>query len=217
MPRQGRADAHRPARRRDEGVGAGGALATCAPSADTLGIPSDFLEKTDIHIHVPAGAIPKDGPSAGRHHRSPRWSRCSPASASAHDVAMTGEITLRGQVLPVGGIKEKVLAAHRAGIKRDHPAGAQREGPGRRPRAGPQGAGVRLRHPHGRGAQGGARGEPGRPQAARHHRRAAAGATAGPGPESRRGRPRLTRRLGRRGPLHRRSRHWVALTRAPVS
>ncbi|MDP3275845.1 MAG: endopeptidase La [Deltaproteobacteria bacterium] len=82
-----------------------------------LGLPDDFLEKSDIHIHIPAGAMPKDGPSAGVTMFAALVSMLR-GIRIRHDVAMTGEITLRGRVLPVGGIKEKVLAAHRAGIKR---------------------------------------------------------------------------------------------------
>jgi ATP-dependent Lon protease len=92
------------------------ALSFIRSNSALLGIPDDYFDNHDIHIHVPAGAIPKDGPSAGVTMLTALTSLLTDKTIKK-DLAMTGEITLRGQVLPVGGIKEKVLAAHRAGIK----------------------------------------------------------------------------------------------------
>ncbi len=119
------------------------ALSLVKARAESLRIDQERLDKSDIHIHVPAGAIKKDGPSAGVALYTALVSLLTDRNVRA-DVAMTGEISLRGQVLPIGGVKEKTLAAHQAGIKTVMLPDRNRKRRGRYPRQRARGAGYPL-------------------------------------------------------------------------
>ena len=155
MAGPGPAGADRPAGRRDEGVGAGGAVVRAGPGAVSWGCAPTSSAIGEIHIHVPAGRRPQGRPLGGHHHRLVLVSLASGIPIRS-DVAMTGELTLRGRVLPIGGLKEKLLAAVGAGMRLvDHPQRQRRRAVGDpRPRAG-EGQDRAGAH-HGRGAAPGA-------------------------------------------------------------
>ncbi len=92
------------------------ALSYVRSRSDALGVDAAALEGKRFHVHFPAGAVPKDGPSAGITMTTALVLASSPGAPVAPEVAMTGEVTLQGRVLPIGGVKQKVLAAHRAGV-----------------------------------------------------------------------------------------------------
>ncbi|MEJ0044468.1 MAG: S16 family serine protease [Rhizomicrobium sp.] len=146
VARQGPHADHRQARRRDEGVDRRGAVLCPAPRRPASASSRPLFDKIDIHVHVPEGATPKDGPSAGLAMATSIISVITGIPVR-RDVAMTGEVTLRGRALPIGGLKEKLLAALRAGIKTVIIPQEEREGPGRSPGQ------CEVRHDHRPGRQ----------------------------------------------------------------
>ena len=136
------------------------ALSYVRGHADTLGIDEDAFDGREFHVHVPAGAIPKDGPSAGITMTTALASLLSGRPVK-HTVGMTGEVTLQGRVLPIGGLKQKVLAAHAAGLTDVILPERNRGRPGRRAGGGPRGDDLPPGHDDRRGARAGARAGPG--------------------------------------------------------
>ena len=132
------------------------ALSWVRSHAERLGIDPDWFAEHDIHIHVPAGAVPKDGPSAGVTMATAIVSLATGRTVS-EEVGMTGEITLTGQVLQIGGVREKVLAAQRAGLKESGPAARERGRPERAARRDARGDHVRACRDGRRGARGSTR------------------------------------------------------------
>ena len=151
--RQGQPADHRPDRRCDAGIRPGGAFLYQIARRASSDLNPEVFERLDIHIHMPEGAIPKDGPSAGITMATALISAFTERQVYK-DVGMTGEITLRGRVLPIGGVREKILAAHRAGLKTVIMPGTKYERPGGCAQEGADRSEDRPGQPYGPGARG---------------------------------------------------------------